>query len=107
MSLAFDPQLVEGKWLQQLKIYSPLLPILGMPNIFTIFLFGVVHLDFALLCMIGAFLCLAGFFLTGPISSNELKRVRNTAARKWGKPKVSRCNATSDGCDFGSRAMLH
>src|SRR5687768_5478287 len=69
-------------WQQQLKIYCPLLPVLGIFIIFMIFLFGQVNLDFLQVTAIGTALCLVGFILTGRISSKVLETLRYNAVIK-------------------------
>ena len=75
MEMAGNAQNITPKWLQELRIYCPLLPALGMIIIFIIFL-PETGSDFVLIAAVGTFLCLVGFLLTGKISSKELAAQR-------------------------------
>jgi hypothetical protein len=73
--MAHNAQNIELKWYQQLRIYCPLLPALGMIIIFIIFL-PKTGSDLVVVTVIGTFLCLVGFLLTGIIASKELATLR-------------------------------
>ncbi len=64
-----------------MKIYSPLFSVLGILLVLAYFVFGK-GLEFGQVCVIASVLCLAGFFLTGALSSRELKFVRDESSKK-------------------------
>jgi hypothetical protein len=73
---------------QQLRIYCPLLPVLRIFIILIIYVLDMTYLDLVQVTLIATVLCLAGFFLTGKISSKELARVRYIAIRNEALQKI-------------------
>jgi hypothetical protein len=80
-----DSQFFKLSVTQQLKIYSPLVPFLSIFIALIIFIGKNLLIDYAVfvqLCTLAAVLCLIGFFLTGTLSSRELKSLRKITSEE-------------------------